>query len=481
MAFHETKSPDQVLKHVRKPLKPGGKLLLIEATQDRLDVQLIFGTSPAWWSSEEPTLNTSPNVYLETWDEVLRGTGFTGVDFEIGDWEQYQYQSSSIILPSANTTPALPSAVSIVYTVLVLEAWNGQPTETIPKRTGISVTIEPREEIQPENKAYSFTGEMAGPFLDGRDQASFRKLQRLLVQNRGNLWLSCAGASDAQTLIYAQTYGLLCTLRHTTGPVSSLVLAPIPMRANCALVTQVPDVSFLDAACIPVAFAMAYLSLIYVARLRQGESYVGAEVFAAFDSELEQGVLVNTSNVPLHRALSLRDSSIATGLKALTKGKGFDVVLDPPSSKTLEPRQDFIGRFGWFVETGGAGAQAGQQLDWAHRGRGLAYAPVGVLELAEYNGRVFREATENVAQYPVSRTGEASRRREQKEHAAGWNWPSGGALDNSQGGSECALVFRNAAKHPHAAGLLEAAERESRNVQIRNCDVSPEEILLGLL
>ena len=39
------------MTQVRKLLKSGGKLILVETTNDALDIQLIFGTLPGWWMS----------------------------------------------------------------------------------------------------------------------------------------------------------------------------------------------------------------------------------------------------------------------------------------------------------------------------------------------------------------------------------------------------------------------------------------------
>jgi len=49
--LHATKAMENTMTNVRKLLKPGGKLLLIETTRDALDVFLIFGTLPGWWLS----------------------------------------------------------------------------------------------------------------------------------------------------------------------------------------------------------------------------------------------------------------------------------------------------------------------------------------------------------------------------------------------------------------------------------------------
>ncbi|QKX62349.1 uncharacterized protein TRUGW13939_09508, partial [Talaromyces rugulosus] len=224
MVLHATKSLDRTMRNVRKLLKPGGKLLLVETTQDKLDMQLIFGTLPGWWLSEEPTRTMSPNVDRETWNEVLRRTGFTGVDFEIGDCEQRQFQCSSVILSTATRTPTLPPTVTVVYTVPVPEAWNRQLVDRSLEKSGTAINYKIWDDVQPENKVYIFTGDMTAPFLDNIDKTSYEKLQQLIARSRGILWLSSGGSVDEQAPLYAQTYGLLRTLRQedTTKPLIHL-------------------------------------------------------------------------------------------------------------------------------------------------------------------------------------------------------------------------------------------------------------------
>ncbi|KAJ6153516.1 hypothetical protein N7470_006475 [Penicillium chermesinum] len=77
--LHATKSLHRTMSHVCRLLKPGGTVLMIENTTDTLDMQLIFGTLPGWWLSEESDRKMSPNVPLETWDSVFRATGFSAL------------------------------------------------------------------------------------------------------------------------------------------------------------------------------------------------------------------------------------------------------------------------------------------------------------------------------------------------------------------------------------------------------------------
>ena len=49
--LHATKNMEHTLANVRKLLKPGGKLILVETTRDELDVFFTFGLLPGWWLS----------------------------------------------------------------------------------------------------------------------------------------------------------------------------------------------------------------------------------------------------------------------------------------------------------------------------------------------------------------------------------------------------------------------------------------------
>ncbi|CAJ2514336.1 Uu.00g024550.m01.CDS01 [Anthostomella pinea] len=708
MAFSKTKSIEQALQNIRKLLKPSGKLLLVEPTRNKLDIQLISRTLPGWWSSEEQGRRMSPHVRTEAWDEALRSTGFTGVDFEIGDCEQTQFQCSSTILSTAAAPLSLPSAVSVVYTAPVPEAWNAQLSDAIQKKAGISVRAESLDQVEPEDKVYIFTGDMTGPFVNGMDQASFHRLQQLIVRSRGVLWLSCGGAVDAQSPIHAQSQGLLRTLRQENAstryihldfeqtkeelwtldkidhivcvlqqsmddnigldsvdweyavkdnvlhiprvfPDDGEIAAPKPheqpfhqpgrtvvwqseksifaesgqikvsvsrgmvqievrafglrprhtatddediavydlagvvsqcgadteesglragdrvsglakgpfastAQAHWTAVVKVPDnMSFVDAASIPIAYAAAYHSLIDIGRLRRGESvlihpatddvsqaaiivaqHTGADVFATFDSDSERAILLDKYNLPTDRVISSHDMSISATLKVQTRGKGVDVVLGSSSSLSLDAVQNCIARFGRIVQTGAASAHTGQTWNVTFLGQSTTYACVDVMEVAEYNGHVFRDAMEKgvqichstrqglppvwpVAQYPVSQMEEAVRQRMQKGHAtkvvvlvepedlvnvitppqlvslAEPNATylvvggSGGLgrvivswmMDN--GARNILIVSRNADKHADALALLERAKREGRNLQIQNCDIASEKGLIVLL
>jgi NADPH:quinone reductase-like Zn-dependent oxidoreductase/malonyl CoA-acyl carrier protein transacylase/NAD(P)-dependent dehydrogenase (short-subunit alcohol dehydrogenase family)/SAM-dependent methyltransferase len=213
-------TPDlkKTLEHVRKIVKPGGTLIMVEATSDRLDSQLLFGTLPGWWLSEESTRKSSPSASAEMWNDVLKATGFTGIDFQVGDCEETQYQSTSILLTTAveTETPSYPSSVSIVCSdkSAPSEAWLKELKETIEAQIGTSVVVEQfsRLEANPDT-TYLFLPDMTEPFLHNMNKEDFEKLRKMLLNGQGTLWLSCGGLIDAKEPLYAQAQGLLRTVK----------------------------------------------------------------------------------------------------------------------------------------------------------------------------------------------------------------------------------------------------------------------------
>ncbi|KAK4130807.1 putative PKS-NRPS protein [Trichocladium antarcticum] len=81
LVVHATKNLEATLRNLRRLVKPGGYLLLLEITDnDPLRFGFIFGGLPGWWLGEEDGRRLSPCVEVATWDRALRNTGFSGAD-----------------------------------------------------------------------------------------------------------------------------------------------------------------------------------------------------------------------------------------------------------------------------------------------------------------------------------------------------------------------------------------------------------------
>ncbi|KAK7734196.1 Type I Iterative PKS [Diaporthe eres] len=214
MVLHATKSLNRTMSNVRKLLRPGGKLVLVECTQDSLDSQLIFGTVPGWWLSEEPDRNMSPNAPLGTWVSVLKDTGYSGVDFEIGDCDDPSLQSTNIIISTAVQDTSYPSQISIVDAGSAPGPWLEELKHKIHAQTGVLPIIEDlHQAVVSDEKVCVLTLDLGKPFLAEIDESSFNKLRDILAGSRGVLWLTRSDASDVSEPQYELSTGLLRTLR----------------------------------------------------------------------------------------------------------------------------------------------------------------------------------------------------------------------------------------------------------------------------
>ncbi|KAK3385176.1 hypothetical protein B0H63DRAFT_432919 [Podospora didyma] len=81
LVLHATRNLEYTLKNVRKLLKPGGRLLLLELTDnDPIRFGFIFGGLPGWWLGSEDGRKLSPCVSAEEWEAVFKKTGFSTIE-----------------------------------------------------------------------------------------------------------------------------------------------------------------------------------------------------------------------------------------------------------------------------------------------------------------------------------------------------------------------------------------------------------------
>ncbi|KAH7370087.1 putative polyketide synthase [Rhexocercosporidium sp. MPI-PUGE-AT-0058] len=79
--LHATKTLNNTMTNVRKLLKPGGKLLVLEAVNNgAARVGFSFCGVPGWWAGAEDGRELTPLITPSQWDSLLLGNGFSGLD-----------------------------------------------------------------------------------------------------------------------------------------------------------------------------------------------------------------------------------------------------------------------------------------------------------------------------------------------------------------------------------------------------------------
>ncbi len=81
LVLHATRNLEETMNNARKLLKPGGRLLLLELTDnDPIRFSFIFGGLPGWWLGYEEGRKLSPCVGVAEWEDLMHRTGFSKIE-----------------------------------------------------------------------------------------------------------------------------------------------------------------------------------------------------------------------------------------------------------------------------------------------------------------------------------------------------------------------------------------------------------------
>ena len=156
----------------------------------------------------------------------------------------------------------------------------------------------------------------------------------------------------------------ICTLGHGTH--RSL------FRNKASFCQFLPrDLSFEEAATLPLAHCTAFYALVHIARIRQGQSvliHAGAggvgqaaiqiakhfevEVFVTVGSTEKRRFIKETYDIAEDHIFNSRDLHFTKGVLRMTNGRGVDCVLNSLSGAALQESWRCIAPFGEFVEIG---------------------------------------------------------------------------------------------------------------------------------
>ncbi|CAJ0552622.1 Ff.00g007000.m01.CDS01 [Fusarium sp. VM40] len=99
--LHATRNLNETMANVRKLLKPGGYLIMVEVTGHYLQMMFLMGGLPGWWLGVDEGRARGPGIGLTEWDEILRDTGFTGADKYVTDLPDSLKHVCSVIVSQA--------------------------------------------------------------------------------------------------------------------------------------------------------------------------------------------------------------------------------------------------------------------------------------------------------------------------------------------------------------------------------------------
>lgn len=225
LVLHATARISQTLHHVRRLLKPGGKLVVIEITTVRAH-HFPFATLPGWWLGEPEVEQKAVKDFLhlselddtitrkgsfredgplltETqWDRILKGSGFTGVDRSLHDYPGEAVHSNSLLVSTASNKVEPSPGISKDWIIVQsressrysLSALNEQ-VKAIAGNIPLLVGLSQISNMDLKDRYCIFLDELECPILAKMSSETYQAIQNLCTAARV-LWVIQGAQGD---------------------------------------------------------------------------------------------------------------------------------------------------------------------------------------------------------------------------------------------------------------------------------------------
>ncbi|KAI1749493.1 hypothetical protein F4782DRAFT_533452 [Xylaria castorea] len=240
--LHATTDLGATIRNVHKTLKPGGRMVLLEAVApEKVITNFVFGLAPGWWNCQEEWRVMSPAIVEDKWHECLQANGFSGNDLCLRDFRDESCHVFSIMLTTALATEQPESPPSFDNIFLIVDP---QSSNQASLASSLHKTLQSRLAHQPLSITTLSDIESAGvaesdvvvslletdkPFLATITESDFQAFQYLLKVAKNLLWVTAARVDDSQFALYGVAPGFLRSIR-TEATDKHLVMLSIERR-----------------------------------------------------------------------------------------------------------------------------------------------------------------------------------------------------------------------------------------------------------
>lgn len=203
--LHATSDLNATLTNLRKLLKPGGYLILLEVTVLNSACSNVgFGSLDGWWLGKEEYRRFCPLLDVEQWGEALQNNGFSGADLVMQDFNDDSYHLTSVII---STSPGLAQngVMEIGHgtdeIVLVLNLGSAVHHKIAQELVEYhpSTKIMDSRQLADSSTAFSvssiivFLLEFESPILASLDEVEFQTMKACIQKAENILWVSSPG------------------------------------------------------------------------------------------------------------------------------------------------------------------------------------------------------------------------------------------------------------------------------------------------
>lgn len=188
------------------------------------------------------------------------------------------------------------------------------------------------------------------------------------------------------------------------------------VRCNAQLVVKIPsNLSFVEAAALPVIYSTCYHALIELARLQSCETvlihsgsggtgqsaiqiakYIGADIYVTVGSEIKKKLVMDLYDIPEDHIFNSRSTAFAEKIMHMTQGRGVDIILNSLSDERLVASWECIASFGRFIEIGKKDIHSHAKLSMFPFARNVSFCAVDLAAMARERPLVLRKSLQAV-------------------------------------------------------------------------------------
>ncbi|KAI0008226.1 hypothetical protein F4779DRAFT_642004 [Xylariaceae sp. FL0662B] len=233
--LHATEELMATMRNVRRALKPGGHLLILEVINPQdVVTNFTFGLVPGWWGRREEWRGLSPAITEKQWDGVLRETGFTGNDACFRDYQNDVCHIFSMIVSTATAEDNSLDSLALKPSepILVVDSQSDHQQTSIANLIHGAISTQSQSHSQHEEQARIFDLEQAlmapliedsnaiciietlnRPFFATLSEETFNMIREFVRRTQRIMWVTSTSVQDTQYAQYSVMEGFWRSIR----------------------------------------------------------------------------------------------------------------------------------------------------------------------------------------------------------------------------------------------------------------------------
>ncbi|KAH6611527.1 polyketide synthase [Trichoderma cornu-damae] len=225
-AIHATRNVEHALSNLKSLLKPGGQVAFAELTAPSLRWGVLGGGLQSWWLGAEEGRTSSPLLPTSEWEKVLVKSGFSGISFEMRDYNSDEEHEVSLLISHAANSSVKAGVENIsIFTGPASDAVAEElRSGLVGQYPGTVVSTVALSEATPSPGTYIFLPDVSEDFLLTASEKDWENIRNILSDAESVLWVtkgaSLAGSEPRRALIT----GLARSLRSSRPGLSFFTL-----------------------------------------------------------------------------------------------------------------------------------------------------------------------------------------------------------------------------------------------------------------